>query len=343
MASGTDTRRVRVVAVAVALAIAVALALGFASRAWFMGKPAAPMEKLRIALPGLPHAALLHIAAAKGYFAEEGLDVSITITTHGRAAMDLMDQGKVELVAAAEVPFVISVVKGEPLAIVATLVSVANATEIVARRDHAIAVPGDLRGKKVGVTFGTGGDYSTWAFLIRHRLAPDSITLVDVAPGKMVGELLGGRVDAVSTWEPIKSDVQAALAGNALSFTEPDVYTGIFALIGRIETLKARAGATEKLVRALLKAEAFNRAEPQQALKLLAGQLKLDLKALEPGWSDFTFGVDLNQSLLITLEDETRWAMARGYVDEGPTPNFLSHLYLDALLAARPERVTVVR
>jgi NitT/TauT family transport system substrate-binding protein len=291
----------------------------------------------------LLHASLLHIAAAKGYFAEEGLDVSITITTHGKTALDLMAQGKVEMVAAAEVPFVISVIKGEPLAIVATLVSVANATEIVARRDRAIASPRDLQGKKIGVTFGTGGDYSTWAFLIRHRLAPSSITLVDVAPGKMVSELLGGKVDAVSTWEPIKSDVQAALAGNGLSFTEPDVYTGTFALIGRIETLKARASATEKLVRALLKAEAFNRADPQGALKLLAGRLKLDTKALEPGWSDFTFRVDLNQSLLITLEDEARWAMARGYVDKGPTPNFLAHLYLDALLAAQPERVTVVR
>lgn len=343
MTHETHARRVRALAVAAALAILAALALGFAGRLWPMGKPAVPVEKLRIALPALPHASLLHIAAAKGYFAEEGLDASITITTHGKAALDLMAQGKVELAAAAEVPFVISVIKGEPLAIVATLVSVANATEIVARRDRAIASPSDLRGKKIGVTFGTGGDYSTWAFLIRHRLAPDSITLVDVAPGKMAGELLGGKVDAVSTWEPIKSDVQAALAGNALSFPEPDVYTGVFALIGRIETLKARASATEKLVRALLKAEAFNRAEPQQALKLLAGRLKLDLKALEPGWSDFTFGVDLNQSLLITLEDEARWAMARGYVDKGPTPNFLAHLYLDALLAAQPERVTVVR
>ena len=29
-----------------------------------------PAEKLRLALPVLPHTALLHIAAAKGYFAE---------------------------------------------------------------------------------------------------------------------------------------------------------------------------------------------------------------------------------------------------------------------------------
>jgi NitT/TauT family transport system substrate-binding protein len=49
------------------------------------------------------------------------------------------------------------------------------------------------------------------------------------------------------------------------------------------------------------------------------------------------------QSQLITLEDEARWAMARGYIAMGPVPNFLPHLYLDALLAVQPERVTVLR
>ena len=34
--------------------------------------------------------------------------------------------------------------------------------------------------------------------------------------------------------------------------------------------------------------------------------------------------------------------MARGYAHKGPVPNFLPHLYPDALLAVRPERVTVL-
>jgi NitT/TauT family transport system substrate-binding protein len=159
----------------------------------------------------------------------------------------------------------------------------------------------------------------------------------------MVNALLAGTIDAASTWEPIKSNAQATLADNGLSFAEPDIYTGVFALVGRSEVLTARAGTIERLMRALLKAEAFNRSEPQQALRLLADRLKLDLKALEPGWSDFRFEVDLRQSLLVTLEDEARWAMARGYADKGPTPNFLAHLHLATLLAVQPERVTVVR
>jgi hypothetical protein len=42
-------------------------------------------------------------------------------------------------------------------------------------------------------------------------------------------------------------------------------------------------------------------------------------------------------------EDEARRAMVRGYSPKGPVPDFLPHVYLDALLAVEPERVTVLR
>lgn len=343
MASNTQGGRVRVLAAAViALVVTAALAFGYASGWHSAMKPAAPPEKLRIALSATPQAALLHIAAAKGYFAEEGLDASVTRVSHGKAAMDLLAQGKADLVSAAEVPFVISILQGAGLGIAATVVSVSNEMAVIARRDRAIAAPRDLLGKKIGVTFGTSGEYFLWAFLIRNKLAPDSVTLVDVPPGQMVSALTQGSIDAASTWQPIRSRAHSALADNALSFIEPDAYTVTHVVVARSEFLHARPAAIEKLVRALLKAERFNRAEPRQALALVADQLKLDVKTLEVGWSDLAFNVDLRQSQLVTLEDEARWAMARGYADKGPVPNFLPHMYLDALLAVQPERVTVV-
>jgi NitT/TauT family transport system substrate-binding protein len=159
----------------------------------------------------------------------------------------------------------------------------------------------------------------------------------------MARELKNGTIDAVSTWEPIRSEAHAALGDNAQSFVGPDAYSASQVVVGRSEFLKARSGAIERLMRALLKAEAFNRSEPQQALALVADLLRLDARALlASGWKDFQLKVDLRQSQLVTLEDEARWAMARGYADKGPIPNFLPHLHLDALLAVQPERVTVV-
>jgi len=324
---------------AMALLIVVALAFVYART---RTPSAPPHEKLSIAVSSTPHAALLHLAAAKGFFAAEGLDVTITPVSHGKAAIDLLAQGKTDLAAAAEVPFVISVLNGKAFAIAATVVSVSNEMAVIARRDRAIAAPRDLVGKKVGVTLGTSGDYFLWAFLIRHKLQPELVTLVDLPPGQMAQELARGSIDAASTWQPVRFRAESALGENAASFTEPDAYTVTHVVVAHAEYLATHRSAIEKLVRAVLRAEAFNRSAPQEALPLVANHLKVDAKTLQPGWQDLDFRVDLLQSQLITLEDQARWAMARGYAPQSAVPNFLPRLYLDALLAAKPERVTVV-
>jgi NitT/TauT family transport system substrate-binding protein len=302
-----------------------------------------PAEKLRVALAVLPHTALAHIATTKGFFAEEGLDLSILPVSHGVSAISEVLRGAADLAVTAEVPFVISVMKGNDLGMLASVASLSNDNAIIARRDHAIAAPRDLAGKRIGVTFGTSGSYFLWAFLIRNKLPPDSIALVDLAPDRIVGALAGGSVDAVATWQPISFRAQAALGDNALSFTEPDAYRTIVIAFGRSEFLKGHAGAIEKLVRGMLKAEQFMRARPEETLILAAEWLKIDAGALRPTWKQFDFRVNLLQSQLISLEDEARWAMASGYVAKRPVHNFLPHLYLDALLAVQPERVTVLR
>lgn len=341
----TGTRRSRLLrASAVAVLAVVILSIAYLGT---RGQPltrSSPVEKLRIVLPVLAHTALLHVAAAKGYFAEEGLDVLILPASHGVAAAGDVLQGKADLAVAADVPFVISVMQGNALGMVASLVSVSGDNAIIARRDHAVNAPSDLAGKRIGTSFGTSGSYALWAFLIRHKLPlpPDSITLVDLAPDQIVASLANGSVDAVATWQPISFQAQAALGKNAASFTEPDAYRTTMVAFGRTEFLKGHPQAVEKFVRALLKAEQFMRSHPQKTLSLVAQWLKIDADALQPTWKQFDFKVNLLQSHLIALEDEARWAMARGYADKGPVPNFLPNLYLDAMLTVDPERVTVL-
>lgn len=137
-------------AIAAVVLAAIILGLGYLGSRGELPSGNLPPEKLRIALPVVPDAALVHVAAAKRYFAEEGLDVTILPVNYGVAAIDYVRQGKADLAVAAEVPFVISVMNGDALGIVASLVSVSNNNAIIARRDHSIAAPRDLAGKKMG-------------------------------------------------------------------------------------------------------------------------------------------------------------------------------------------------
>jgi ABC-type nitrate/sulfonate/bicarbonate transport system substrate-binding protein len=302
-----------------------------------------PVKKLGVALVMAPQSALMQIALVNGYFTEEGLDLAVTPTTHGKIGLDLLLQGDADLVTTAEVPFVLQVLSGQRLGIAATVLTASNEMAVVARRDHDILAPRDLTKKKIGVTLGTTGEYFLWTFLIRQRLRPDSVTLVDLPPGQIVQALADGTVDAIATWQPIVSAAQSALGENGQKFTEANAYSETHVVVGRSEFLAGHPEVMEKLVRALLKAEQFNRSEPERALNLVAARLNIDVGALRSMWNDFHFDVNLLQSQLITLEDEARWAMERGYAKKGQLHNFLPNLYLDALWAVRPERVTVVR
>lgn len=325
----------------------VALAFGAAAAgglglAWWATRPKAPAQALRIALASTPHAALLHLAGAKDFFREEGLAVTLVPVSHGKAALELLSKNEVDLAAAAEVPFVIEVLKGEPISIAASMLSASTEMAIVARRDRGIAGPASLSGKRVGATMGTSGDYFLWAFLIRHKMASGDVELVDLPPGRLAQELAGGGIDAASTWQPVRFQAETALGDAGISFTEPKAYTVTHVVVGRTAYVHAQAQALRRLVRALLRAEAFVKAQPAEATALASQLLRVDLGVLKRNWDDLGFRVNLLQSQLVTLEDEARWAMTRGYAAAREMPNFVSHLYLDALLGEQPDRVTVV-
>ncbi|MGZ5032375.1 MAG: ABC transporter substrate-binding protein [Usitatibacter sp.] len=335
-----DRHRPRIWVLAAGILL-VALALGYLIMRNQASSPV-PIEKLSIAMPLAPHAALVHIAAANGHFAEEGLEVTIVPADHGRAAVDLVALGKADLAAASEVVFVLAAMKGEPIAIAANMLHSSSDLAVIARRDRGITGPHDLGGKRVGVTLGTAGEYFLWVFLIRHKLPLDSATIVDVLPSEIPKALAEGTIDAAATWQPNVIAAAAALGENAATFGT-GAYVETFNVIGRSDFLKAHPATMERLVRALLKAERHVRDHPEESLRVVAARLNIGIEDLRPVWKEFKFGVDMTQSQLIMLEDVAAWAMARGYTEKGPVPNFLPHLYADALLAVEPARVTVAR
>lgn len=307
-------------------------------------RPAEPRaEAVTIALPRSPPASLVSIAKVQGYFSEEGLDVTIVPASHGKAAFEMLAQGRADLAAAADVVFALAIAGHGDFAIVTQLSSARRDEVIVARRDRGIAAARDLAGKTVGVTFRTAGDYFLWALLAWNKVSPDSVALVDLLPGDIPGALADGRIDAASTWHPAALRAQEALGANGVTFAEEDAYTQSFVLIGKRAGVKSRASTMQRLLRALIKAEHFVRSDPEGALRLAGAHVGVDPETLRAPWGDLRFKVELTQAQLITLEEEALWAMARGHAASGPLPDYLGALDMNPLLAVDRGRVTVLR
>lgn len=300
-------------------------------------------SSVRIAVPVVPHAGLIHIASARGFFRARGLGVTLLPHSFGKAAVAQLLRGEADLAVAADVPVVVEVLKGAPLSIVASVANASNELAVLGRIDRGIRTPGDLRGRRVGVTLGTSGEYFLWAFLVRHRIAPQSLQLVDLPPARLIDSLRDGLVDAIAAWQPVRHEAEIAFGNRIVSLQAPDAYAQNYVLVGKQDYVLAHQQELRHVVQALLDAEAFVNADSESAKKTLAGLLKLSPGTFDPSWQDVTLEVEQQQAQLVTLEDVATWAMARNYAPSQPMPNFVSHLALDTLLAVSPERVTVVR
>ena len=329
------------------IGLLVLLALLAVGYAWKGGalrvQPVGPLEPLTIAAnTHYPGTGLIFIAQAKGYFAAEGLHVTLQPYTTGKVALDAAMEGRAALATAADIPIMFAVAKGQPVSIVATIFMVERDPGIVGRKDRGILTLAHLNGKRIGVTLGTSGHFVLDAFLIRQKLSTDDVTLRDLQPEQLAGALANGEVDAVATWEPYLGMLRRQLGANGTTFYSEGIYELPFNIVGARNYVLSHPQTIEKLLRALVRAERFCKDEPGPARQIIAGVLDVGLETLEESWHTFRFNVGLHQNLIHTLEDETRWAIKNQLTTKTDIPNYLNYLYLEGLKAVKPESVTVI-
>ena len=306
-------------------------------------KQAGPREKITIAYTAAFDAVLVHIAFAKGFFAEEGLDAAPQPHAFGKLALESVLEGKADLAAVGDTPFVLAVMNGRKITTIATILASSRNNAIVARKDRGIAKPSDLSGKKIGVTFGTTGDFFLYSFLLFHGIHEKQVRRIDIKPGDMAEALGAGKVDAVSAWSPFRQQMQKKLGSNGVAFSEETVYTEAFCIAGMQEYVNRNPEAVKKVLRALIKADNFVRQHPEESRRLVAEFTKTDKAILKDSWDAFTFEVGLDQGLLVDFENQTRWVIKNRFAPSTDMPNYLDFIYDNALRSMKPEAVRIVR
>jgi NitT/TauT family transport system substrate-binding protein len=129
---------------------------------------------------------------------------------------------------------------------------------------------------------------------------------------------------------------------NGTIFYSEGIYELPYNLAGTRDYVVSHPETIKKLLRALVRAERFCTDEPDAARKIVASGLNVSLESLDELWPTYRFNIALNQSLLLALEDETRWAIKNELTARTDVPNYLNYVYLDGLRAVKPESVTVI-
>jgi sulfonate transport system substrate-binding protein len=238
---------------------------------------------------------------------------------------------------------VFAITKGNKIYIIAEIQTSTKNEAIVARKDHGITKPSDLRGKTIGVTAGTTGDFFLDSFFLVQGIDQQAVKIIDLEPEAMPDALSQGRVDAVSTWNPLLKHLQKQLGDKGIVFFDEIIYTELFCVVTRQEFAQKNPGVITKVLKALIQAEAFAQQHPEAARQLIAQSTQTDKAMVDEIWDSLDSRVTLDQSLLVNLEDQTRWAKKNRLTDLAELPNYLDFIYFDGLQSLKPDSVRIIR
>lgn len=305
--------------------------------------PPPPQITIAFAYPVQPQSALARIAVHEGYFSEEGLRVVPQSYSYGKEALDAALAGRADFANVAETPIMFSIMKGKKFFVLATATTSTKNNAVVARRDAGIARARDLKGKRIGFVPETTNDFFLHSFLTANGIPWSGIRPVPMKPEEMPAAIAQGRVDAVCIWNYILPQIEAQLGTNGISFYDNELYTETFNIVAREDFVAAHPDAARRFMHALVRAEEFAASHPDKAQSIVAADLHIEPGLVRRVWETFTYHVELTPMLLVTLDDETRWAMKNGLVRKTDMPDYQKYLYGDALAAVNPQAVLINR
>jgi sulfonate transport system substrate-binding protein len=323
--------------------LALAMSAGFFACNRTDQKPPGPPEKVTIAYSITTDAALAIVAQMQGYYREERLETTARLHPYGKLALQDVLEGKADFATVAETPVMFAIMKGEQLSIIATIQTTGQNNAIIARNDRGVRTLRDLKGRKIAATPGTTSEYFLDAILGLQGISRKDVIVRNLKADEIPAALARGDIDAASAFSPYTVLTQKKLGGNGITFYEKDIYTSTFNVVATQDFIRQNPGKVTKLLRALVKAEEFVKSHPAEAQKIVADFSGIDIAVVREFSAGSNFGVSLDQSLILALEEESQWALKDRLTGARKVPNYLDFIYFEGLKAVKPEAVRILK
>jgi ABC-type nitrate/sulfonate/bicarbonate transport system substrate-binding protein len=296
--------------------------------------------KARLAQNLSPISALTIIAKQKDFFAGENLDIAVSNFTSGKQCLDTAIGGGADIATTAEAPTTAAAMAGLPIAFLARMEYSDDKT--VASSKSGIKTKADLKGKKIAFTAGTGSEVYTDALLKSAGLGRKDVTLINLQPQDMLPALASGSIDAFDSWEPHISNAKKVLGAEAVSIDTKGIYSETFNIVVTRDYLKNNEALVEKFLKALIEAETWTKANPKEAIDIVAKATGIKADDLAAIWSDYVYEVTLDDKQMEVLKTHATWRLESGNHPPGVSsvPNFHKIVEPGPLKKVDPSRVT---
>ncbi|MCK1710844.1 MULTISPECIES: NrtA/SsuA/CpmA family ABC transporter substrate-binding protein [unclassified Bradyrhizobium] len=296
--------------------------------------------KARLAQNLGPISGLAIVAKSKGIFEKHGLEITVSNFTSGKQCLDTVIGGGADIATTAEAPVTASAMANQPIAFVAGMEYSDLKTVVAAKA--GIKTKADLRGKRIAFTAGTGSEVYTATLLKSAGLMAKDVTLVNLRPQEMLPALAAGSIDAFDTWEPHISNAKKALGEAAGELDTKGTYSETFNIVVMRAYLDANPALVEKFIGALIDAEIWTKAHPDEAIAVVADAAGMKRDELSAIWAEYIYRVRLDDRLIEILRTHAAWRLESGNHPPGATmPDFRNIIAAEPLKKLDPARVTL--
>src|SRR6266508_1367154 len=239
--------------------------IGWSSPAWAQGK-------MTIATGVDPVFSAYYVAQEEGLFKKHGLDVRINTGPSGSAMVSFLVNGQIESAFGSEIAGIANHNLDPNVVVVAQAARLVRWIALVGRNIDSLE---QLKGKKVGVARGSGGEVFWLAMLDKLKLNAADYTVVNVEAPEMVAALERGNIDAYAVWEPWVTRGLAAVRNTKVLRTQEGILEqGVYIYMNR-GRIQKNPGPAEAFLRALAEATDLITRDRKRAAKDVSDFLKI--------------------------------------------------------------------
>ena len=250
------------------------------------------------------------MAFEKGFYQQEGLDVTYRLFPSGTTAFQAFQTGQGDIVMTGDLPSVqyFFRVKGDYRTI-AAIERDAKGYVVVARKE--ITKPQDLAGKTIATRVGSTGSWFISEYLTKNGVDPAKVTVKNLDTQVLPAALCGGDIAAFFIWQPVGSRTLEICPDKAHYLSDASGYIQGYLVAGaRPEWLASAKGKdiATRWLRATIKGRDVAEKDFPSVAAYAKAKLDLSEKATREQWETNTRPLALDKVYYDDFCSLSRWA-----------------------------------
>jgi len=292
--------------------------------------------KMTIATGVDPSFSPYYVGKEGGFFEKHGLDVTINTGPSGSAMIAFLIGDQVNSAYGSEQAGVSANIRDPKVVAIAEGTALLRWLSIVGRN---IETMDQLKGKKVGVARGTGGEVFWLSVIDKLKLNPADYTIVNVEAPEMVAALERGNIDAFAVWEPWPTRALRAIPNTKILLNNESIQIVRNFIYMNKGWAEANQEATRRFLRALLESAAFIDSNREQATAQVARFLRQDRALIGELLTKIRFPLDLTKDSVANMQLAIDQLRGMGRLGKEVTPAEV--IWAEPLKAVAPDRVRI--